>query len=108
MSAAVLDAVPELTLILAHLGGNGIWDDVEKFLVGRNVYLDTASIEGNISDQQALRIFRDHGADKILFASDCPWHPSCRERIMLERMSLTHGERELISHVNAEKLLNIC
>lgn len=108
MSAAVIDAVPELTLILAHLGGNGIWDDVEKYLVGRNVYLDTAYIEGNISDEQALRIFRSHGSDRILFASDCPWHPSCRERRMLERLPLSDKERELISHVNAEKLLNIC
>lgn len=108
MGAAVLDTVPELTLILAHLGGNGLWDDVEKYLVGRNVYLDTAYIEGNISDEQALRIFRNHGAERILFASDCPWHPSCREKEMLERLPLAHGERELISHINAEKLLNIC
>lgn len=108
MSAAVLDAVPEMTLILAHLGGNERWDDVEKYLVGRDVYLDTAYIDGTISDEQALRIIRNHGADKILFASDCPWHPSCREREMLERLPLTGAERELISHVNAEKLLNIC
>ncbi|MDE7278783.1 MAG: amidohydrolase family protein, partial [Oscillospiraceae bacterium] len=67
-----------------------------------------AYIDGTISDEQALRIIRNHGADKILFASDCPWHPSCRERKMLERLSLTDTERELISHVNAEKLLNIC
>lgn len=105
MSAKVLDAVPEMVLILAHLGGNELWDDVEKYLAGRKVYFDTAYIEGNISDEQALRIFRSHGADKILFASDCPWHPSSRERKLLERLPLTQEERELISHKNAERIL---
>ena len=107
MSRGVLDAVPGLTLILAHLGGNELWDDVEKYLVGRNVWFDTAFIDGNISDEQALRIIRSHGADKILFASDCPWHPSDREKKMLERLPLTDEERELISHKNAELLLGV-
>ncbi len=107
MSARVIEAVPEMTLVLAHLGGNERWDDVEKHLVGKNVYFDTAYIDGTISDEQALRIFRNHGADKILFASDCPWHPSSREKAMIERLPLTEEERELISHKNAEKLLSM-
>lgn len=105
MSARVLDEIPEMTLILAHLGGNEVWDDVEKYLVGRNVYLDTAFIAGHISDQQALRIFRNHGIDKILFASDCPWHTPAKEKAMLERIGLSESELEAVSHKNAEKLL---
>lgn len=107
MSARVIEEVPGLTLILAHLGGCECWDDVEKFLVGKNVYLDTAFIGGLISDEQALRIFRNHGTDRILFASDCPWHPSSREMELLERLPLTEEEREDISHKNAERLLGI-
>lgn len=107
MSARVLDAVPGLTLILAHLGGNECYDDVEKYLVGRDVWLDTAFIDGNISDEQALRIIRSHGAERILFASDCPWHAPSREKAMLERLPLTDEERELISHKNAERLLGL-
>ena len=107
MSAKVLDAVPEMTLILAHLGGNECYDDVEKYLAGRDVYLDMAFTDGNISDEQALRIIRGHGAEKILFASDCPWHAPSREKAMLERLPLTEEERELISHKNAERLLGL-
>lgn len=106
MGAAIIDAVPELRLILAHLGGNECWDDVEKYLVGKNVYLDMAYLDGNITDEQALRIFRNHGTDKILFASDCPWHAPDREKAMLERLPLTEEEKERISHKNAEKILN--
>ncbi len=107
MSARVLEAVPEMTLVLAHLGGNERWDDVEKYLVGKNVYFDTAYIDGTIPDEQALRIIRNHGADKILFASDCPWHPSCREKAMIERLPLTEEERGMIFCGNAERLLSM-
>lgn len=107
MSAEILEKVPEMTLILAHFGGNELWDDVEKYLVGKNVWFDTAFADGKISDEQAMRIIRNHGADKILFASDCPWHSPEREKAMLERLPLTEREREAISHKNAERLLNI-
>ncbi|MBQ8780847.1 MAG: amidohydrolase [Oscillospiraceae bacterium] len=105
MSAAVIERVPRLTLILAHLGGNELWDDVEKYLVGKNVYLDTAFIAGHISDGQLLRIIRNHGAEKILLASDCPWHPASAEIEMLKRLPLTDEEFELISWKNALGLL---
>ena len=107
MSAEILEKVPEITLILAHFGGNELWDDAEKYLAGKNVWFDTAFADGNISDGQAMRIIRSHGADKILFASDCPWHVPTREKAMLERLPLTENEREDISHKNAERLLNI-
>lgn len=107
MSARVLDAVPEMTLILAHLGGHKCWDDVEKYLVGRNVYFDTAYTDGIISNEQALRIIRNHGTDKILFGSDCPWHSGTMEKAMLERLPLTDEEREAIAHKNAERLLGL-
>ncbi len=105
MSAKVHKAVPEMTMILAHLGGNECWDDVEKYLVGEDIYMDTAFIEGHIPDEQAERIIKNHGADRILFASDCPWHPSTAEKSLINRLSLTDEEREKIFFKNALKLL---
>lgn len=105
MSAEVLGKFPDLTVILAHLGGNELWDDVEKYLVGKNVYFDTAFIDGHISDEQLLRIIRSHGADKILLASDCPWHPSSAEIALIERLPLSDEEKELIYCKNALRLL---
>ncbi|MBQ8827321.1 MAG: amidohydrolase [Oscillospiraceae bacterium] len=105
MSAEIIEKIPELTVILAHLGGNELWDDVEKYLAGKNVYLDTAFIDGHISDEQLLRIIRNHGADKILLASDCPWHPASAEIEMIGRLPLSDEEKELICCKNALRLL---
>jgi len=38
----VLDMFPRAVIIAAHMGGYMYWDDVEKYLVGRNIYMDTS------------------------------------------------------------------
>ena len=73
----VLNKVNPKKLVLAHMGGWNLWDEVEEKLVGKNVYFDTAfSFEKGIphlEKEQFLRIVEKHGADKILFATDSPW-----------------------------------
>lgn len=107
--AAAAKAVPQLTFVLAHLGGMRLWDDIERHIAGRlpNVLLDVSVIAGMIDDEQLLRIIRKHGADRILFASDCPWDDPVNELTMIDRLSLTDAEKEMIYHCNAEKLLGI-
>lgn len=107
--ARVAERVPQLTFVAAHLGGMNLWDDVEKYLAGRfdNVYFDVGVIAGHISDGQLLRIIRTHGAEHILFGSDCPWDNPRNEFDMLKRLPLAENEKELIYHKNAERLLSI-
>lgn len=73
MSAKVLRDTQADKLILAHLGGWELWDEVEELLVGSNAYLDTAFIQDFIEREQFCRIVKNHGSDKILFATDSPW-----------------------------------
>ncbi len=107
MSLDVIKRVPKLKLILAHLGGERLWDDVEKYLVGEDVFFDTAFTYGEISTEQALRIIKNHGADKILFGSDAPWHKSPDEISLIDELDLTNEEKEMIFYKNAENLLLI-
>lgn len=106
-SAKVIRDFPELKLVLAHGGGCAQWDDVEKYLVGSDVYFDLAILDGNIDDGQLFRIIQNHGPDRILFGSDCPWHSPEQELAMLDRLELHHYEKEQILHGNAESLLGI-
>lgn len=106
--ASVNDAVPEMTMILAHMGGNEMWDEVERLLVGRDIYFDTSFAANHISDAQAERIIKNHGADKILFASDCPWQSSKVNADFVNRLHLTDDEKKKIFYLNAEYILEIC
>lgn len=107
--ASAAEKFPELTMVIAHLGGMDLWDDVERFIAGRfsNVYLDVSVIAGYIKPQQLLRIIKLHGTDKILFGSDCPWSKPSAEIKMIETLPLSDTEKEMIFHKNAEKLLSI-
>ena len=92
-------------MIAAHLGGWKQWDDVEKYLVGTPILMDTAFIRDFISPEQCRRIIRDHGADKILFGSDSPWEDPADTMTFLQALDLTDDEMKQITHQNALRLL---
>lgn len=108
-AARVFDAVPEMTLILAHGGGMLRWNDVEKYLAGKkgNLYFDISAISGYISHDQLSRIVKKHGADKILFGSDSPWSDPVNEINMVDSLDLTDEEKDMIFYKNAMDILHI-
>lgn len=107
MSAEVIHDVKPEKLILAHMGGFHCWDEVEQYLVGKDVYLDTAVVFGEIEDEQFLRICRNHGTDKILFATDSPWSDQKESAAYLNGLALSDEEKSRIFDENARNLLTL-
>ena len=70
--ANIVDNMKGGIIIAAHLGGHNQWDDVERYLVGKNIYLDTSMGFEYFSAEQFLRIVHAHGADNRLLGSDSP------------------------------------
>lgn len=105
MIAEVLDEVKPQKLVLAHMGGNRLFDDVERHLVGRDVYFDTSYVLDKISVKQFVRMVRNHGSDKILFATDSPWTGQSEFVDCFHQMPLTENEKKQILETNAKKLL---
>lgn len=93
--------------ILAHMGGFKMWDEVEETLVGEDIYFDTAVAFGYLKEEQFVRIIRNHGCDKILFATDSPWGGQKESAEALKRMELTKEEKERILYKNASLLLGL-
>ncbi len=119
----VLKQVHPTKLVLAHMGGWGCWDEVERDLTGAPVWLDTAFSIGpitpnptqtekpllpsNLSDEDFLRLVRKHGADKVLFATDSPWEDQADYIGRIERMPLTADEKQAVFAGNAAALLGL-
>lgn len=103
----VLEYVSGKYIIAAHLGAFRMWDDVEKHLAGTDVYFDTAYLNGYIDPAQYKRIIKSHGADKILFGSDLPWENPIDTLNGIKALNLDKHELELITHLNAKKILRI-
>ena len=94
-------------IVAAHFGAHQMWDDVEEFLVGEDLYFDTSMGTQYYSMEQFLRIVRDHGADKILFATDSPWSDAKQEIEVIRSSGLSKQELDQIFYQNAQQLLGI-
>jgi len=101
----VLDAFPGLTVIAAHMGSYLQWDEVWEFLVGREIYFDTAFCLHKLGTQRFVDIVRGHGARRILFGTDSPWADQAEAQTSIRALPLDDDERRLIFHENARRLL---
>lgn len=94
-------------IIFAHVGGYRCWDEVEQYLVGKNVVFDLSFSFGKIPKEQLLRIISDHGADRIVFGTDSPWGCQKQSLNQFHQLNLEEEEKELILWRNACNILNI-
>jgi len=106
--AEVNDAYPDLKVVGAHLGGMYAWEEVAHYLCGRNnIWLDTSFLAGYITPELMTHIIKKHAAERVLFASDCPWHTPAEERGFIETLPLAEREKDLIYCKNAIELLEL-
>lgn len=103
--AQILDAFPKMTVIAAHLGGFASWEEANRHVIGREVYVDTSSALWLLSPQEATRLIRQHGVHKVLFGTDYPLCTAQEELENLDKLDLTDEEKEMILWKNAQELL---
>ena len=94
-------------LVLAHLGGNELFNDVYNQLAGESVYFDTSYVLPFLSREQFEKMAQKHGCDKILFATDSPWQNQGKMAEILKSYSLGKDNEEMIFCKNAASLLKI-
>lgn len=122
---SMLDAVKPQKLVLAHMGGWNNWDETEKYLVGRDVWLDTSfsllpirhpadvlqetadDERYRLSRESFLRMVRNHGLHRVLFGSDSPWGGQAETIAALRDTGLTGDELRAILGENAVGLLQL-
>lgn len=98
---------PKLKIIAAHLGSMGNIDEAEKIIAGHNIYVDISMSPLFANADQLGRIIKKHGAERVLFASDCPWSSPLEELALLDAAGLSEKDRRLILYKNAAELLKI-
>ena len=105
--AHLLDEVPGLVAIGAHLGGWSVYDEARELLAGRpNLYVDTSSALYALKPDHAAELIRAFGVKRVMFGTDYPmWTPE-EEVERFEALPLTAAEKEQIYHVTAEELLD--
>ncbi len=105
MLKKVIETFPGGKVVAAHFGGYLYWDEVEKYLVGTNIYFDTSFSIGAMGSDRARRMILSHGYEKVLFATDSPWTSQARELERIRGLGLEKEVEEAVLGLNALKLL---
>ena len=101
----VLDRFPGLRLVTTHLGSWEDWDEVEKHMMGRNIYMEISFSLDCMDRETARKIILNHPKDHVLFGSDSPWADQEQAITLLKSLELGEERERLILRDNALKLL---
>lgn len=105
----ILKNFPGIKIVAAHMGGLHIQNEVMEQLAGKaDLYFDTAYSADPWMDKATMeKMIRMHGAERILFGSDFPWHLPLQELEFIDSLGISSEEKELILGGNARRLLGI-
>lgn len=102
----VLEAFPDLRLVTTHLGGWEDWDEVERHLAGRKIYMEISFSLDCMPKETARRIILSHPADHILFGTDSPWADQATAISQLKDLNLGGDLERMILRGNGLSLLD--
>lgn len=104
----VMDNFPKLKIIAAHMGSYEMYDEVEEYLFGEDIYFDTAYCLDKMPLNLMEKFFKKHPIERFLFATDSPW---CSQKEYVNILSsfnfLKEEDKEKIFFKNAKELLRI-
>lgn len=101
----VLDLFPELCLVTTHLGSWDDWDEVQKHIVGRDIYMEISFTFAQLPPAVFRSILMAHPSTHILFGSDSPWRSQEESIRELRSLALPEPLENAILRDNAARLL---
>lgn len=104
--ARVLEDFPGLRLVTTHFGAWEDWDNVERLLIGKEVYMEISYSLEFLDRQRARDMISRHPAHCVLFGTDSPWTDQGSTLSLLKDLQLGQDLEERILRGNAERLLN--
>ena len=104
--ANIIRQFPKLKFITTHSGGWQMWEQVQKLLLGKPVYMDISYSLDDLGPENAKYILENHPPEYLLFATDSPWKDQATEIKSVLSLGLQQQQLNLLFRENALRLLN--
>ncbi len=101
----IRDKFPRLRMVGAHFGGFRLWEDTKKYLIGKDIYLDTSFFFGHLPDEDARQMLLAHRPDRILFGTDFPLTDQKNDLEYIRKFDVPAALKERMLYLNAKGLL---
>ena len=105
--ASVLEQVPDLRVLAAHLGGHKVWDQAVQVLQGANLYLDECSSLAFLEPGKARDIILHFGTDRVLFGVDFPMWDHAEELDRFLALGLDEEANQNVLYNNFARLFRL-
>jgi len=93
-------------IVIAHMGNTEDGAEPLEYLCGQSCYLDVSMAAQFMPRAQFEALVKGHGADKILFATDCPWGGK-ETYDAVAALPISQQDKEKIFWRNACRLLEL-
>lgn len=104
----VLRAFPRLTVVGAHMGGYGVWDEAVTELGGEpNLYVDASSCFSFMDNARMEGLIRRYGPERVLYASDFPLFSAVPELPRFMALGFSPEEYRAMLSGNAARVYGV-
>ena len=100
--------LPNVKIIIAHMGSYRMYKESEKYILGKNVFIDTSYCLSEIPLEMLKKFFSKHPVERIIFGTDSPWRDqkTCLE-YFLSLPFVRDEDKEKILYLNAKNLIKL-
>ena len=99
---------PNLAMVAAHMGGEDNYDETVEYLLGKDIYLDTAFVLSIMTHDTLRTFFSKHPIERFLFGTDSPFANQTIELNCLKNFPfLNSEEKQKIMSLNAAELYHL-
>ena len=103
----VLDSFPDLKLVTTHLGAWEDWEDVERLILGKPVYMDISFSFHLLGMDRSRKFLIHHPQEYLVFGSDSPWDDQKELVDTVLGFDLPKERLEALMWKNAARLLDL-
>ena len=103
----VAERFPAMKLITTHLGAWLQWDEVQRYILGKPIYMETSFSVEYLDADRVRRMLLGHPEDYILFGTDSPWTDQRETIASHKRLDLPENIQRKYFSENALHLLGL-